>query len=141
MNKRKIIMVILMLLILIVIICIAIYLQKINKTKEEENLPIEELNEGGEPYNDAQLDNFDIKIEGMKSEIKKEIKNMNTFELEFKKFIYLNGLVDADVATITSYDINDNELTIKFQLNNPNRTQITGIVDLSEQEYKFSEEA
>lgn len=141
MNKRKIIMVILMLLILIVIICIAIYLQKINKTKEEENLPIEDLNEGGEPYNDAQLDNFDIKIEGMKSEIKKEIKNMNTFELEFKKFIYLNGLVDADVATITSYDINDNELTIKFQLNNPNRTQITGIVDLSEQEYKFSEEA
>ena len=141
MNKRKIIMVILMLLILIVIICIAIYLQKINKTKEEENLPIEELNEGGEPYNDAQLDNFDIKIEGMKSEIKKEIKNMNTFELEFKKFIYLNGLVDADVATITSYDLNDNELTIKFQLNNPNRTQITGIVDLSEQEYKFSEEA
>ena len=101
---------------------------------------MEQREEGGEAYNDAQLNNFDITIEGMEKEIENEIKDMDDFELEFKKFIYLNGLVDANIATIESYEINESKLTINFQLNNPSQTKMIGIVVINEQKYEFSKE-
>ena len=125
MDKKKLLIILLILLVLIVIICVVVKLYQSNAKEEEENLPLEQREEGGEAYNDAQLNNFDITIEGMEREIENEIKDMDEFELEFKKFIYLNGLVDANIATIDSYEINGNELKINFQLNNPSKTQMT----------------
>ena len=140
MDKKKLLIILLILVVLIVIICIAVKLQQSDTKKEEENLPVEQREEGGEAYNDAQLNNFNITIEGVKKEIEKQIKDMDEFELEFKKFIYLNGLVDANIATIESYNINGNELEINFQLNNPSQTKMTCIVNISEQTYEFSKE-
>lgn len=140
MDKKKLLIILLILLVLIAIICIVVKLYQSNIKKEEENLPVEQREEGGEAYNDTQLNNFDITIQGMKKEIEDEIKDMEDFELEFKKFIYLNGLVDANVATIEIYEINGNELKINFQLNNPARTQMTCIVNISEQKYEFSKD-
>lgn len=140
MDKKKLLIILLILLVLIVIICVVVKLYQSNAKEEEENLPLEQREEGGEAYNDAQLNNFDITIEGMEREIENEIKDMDEFELEFKKFIYLNGLVDANIATIDSYEINGNELKINFQLNNPSKTQMTCIVNISEQKYEFSKE-
>lgn len=140
MDKKRLLIILLILLVLIIIICIVAKLNQVNSKKEEENLPVEQREEGGEAYNDAQLNNFDITIEGMEKEIENEIKDMDDFELEFKKFIYLNGLVDADIATIESYEINENKLTINFQLNNSSQTKMIGIVDINEQKYEFSKE-
>lgn len=140
MDKKKLLIVLLILVVLMVIICIVVKRQQAN-TKKEENLQVEQREEGGEAYNDAQLNNFDITIERMEKEIEKEIKDMDDFELEFKKYIYLNGLVDANIATIESYNINGNELKINFQLNNPSATKMTCTVNISEQTYEFSKES
>lgn len=141
MDKKKLLIILLILVVLIVIICIVVKMKQTNTKKEEENLPVEQREEGGEAYNDTQLNNFDITIEGMEKEIEKEIKDMDDFELEFKKYIYLNGLVDANIATIESYNINGNELKINFQLNNPSATKMTCIVNISEQTYEFFKES
>lgn len=140
MDKKKLLIVLLILVVLMVIICIVVKRQQAN-TKKEENLQVEQREEGGEAYNDAQLNNFDITIERMEKEIEKEIKDMDDFELEFKEYIYLNGLVDANIATIESYNINGNELKINFQLNNPSATKMTCTVNISEQTYEFSKES
>lgn len=141
MDKKKLLIILLILVVLIVIICIVVKLQQSDTKREEENLPVEQREESGEAYNDAQLDNFDITISGMEREIEKEINDMDDFELEFKKYIYLNGLVDANIATIESYNINGNELKINFQLNNPSATKMTCTVNISEQTYEFSKES
>ena len=138
MDRKKLIIVIMMIIILVLIIFILIY--GINTKNEDENITIEERNEGGEEYNITHLDNFDIKIEGLSDEIEDQIKDLEDFQIQFKEFVYLNGLVDADIANVISYNINENELQIDFQLNNPNQTKMYCIISILEQEYEFFEE-
>ena len=59
------------------------------------------------------------------------------FNYEFKKFVYLNGLVDADIATCVSYTTENNVMKVNLQLNNPARKDVLAMIYLGEDRYEF----
>lgn len=135
-KSQKIILICCIILVIIIVsVLIAIFMLKEKQSQEED--PIFQFSGEGNPYDDSQLDNFDITIEGMNSEISSNIQNMDNFNYEFKKFIYLNGLVDADIATCASYVIEDGEMKINMQLNNPAKKDVLAIVYLGQDKYEF----
>ena len=69
MSKKKLIISILIVFILIMVL--AIIVSQINKINEEKAMT-EERSDGGVPYDDSQLNNFEITIEGMDKDIKKK---------------------------------------------------------------------
>lgn len=137
MSKKKLIISILIVFILIMVLSIIV--SQINKINEEKAMT-EERSDGGVPYDDSQLNNFEITIEGMDKDIKKEIKDEDTFYLEFKKYIYFNGLVDANIATVEYQEVYQQDIRLIFALNNTSRTKIRCIIHTTEGTYEFFED-
>ena len=134
-SQKFILIFCIILVVIIVAVLIAIFMLK-DKGDQEEN-PIFQFSGEGDPYDDSQLDNFDMTIEGMNNEISSNIQNMNNFNYEFKKFIYLNGLVDANIATCADYVIEDGKMQINMQLNNPAKKDVLATVYLGQDKYEF----
>ncbi len=138
MKNQKIILqfiVILMiaLIILMLVLLTMLYIQKNG---------LEEKDAGGAPYDRSRLKNIDIPIDiqGLTSEITNHIKNMDEFNIEFKEYRYLKGLVDADTAIVTDWNITENQLEIKMSLNDINYTKIKITINLLTDEIEITKD-
>lgn len=136
MKNQKIILqfiVILMiaLIILMLVLLTMLYIQKIKGG-----------NDDGTPYDRSQLKNIDIPIDiqGLTSEITNHIKNMDEFNIEFKEYRYLKGLVDADTAIVTDWNLTENQLEIKMSLNDINYTKIKITINLLTDEIEITKD-
>lgn len=130
MKKNKVICIVIfiILVILIMVLLTSVFVVKSmikeNKENPEEIESIEEIEEGGIEYNESQLNNFTIKIQGLTSDIEEKISNKEQFNLKFKEYIYINGLVDAEIAIIDKWQFKANILYIIFKLDDINETSL-----------------
>lgn len=146
MNK-KIIYFILFLIIIIVLAIIIINRNNIDESNNvKNNIAInnskdtndsEEKHEMSERYNEELLKEFDLKIKGMTSEITKKIDNINEFYYNLKKYMHQNGLIDSNILELKNYQESNNELKIKFELQDDRNIKIIATIDLKENTYKF----
>ena len=137
MEKMQKIILLISIILFVIIIAISLVIVMLNNKKQEEKDPIFEFSGAGDPYDDSQLNNFDIEIKGLNDEIISNIQNIDNFNYEFKKFVYLNGLVDADIATCVSYTTENNVMKVNLQLNNPARKDVLAMIYLGEDRYEF----
>ncbi len=86
---------------------------------------------GNTKYNENQLDNVSIEINGITEDISKHIKNQSEFIKAIKEYIYKNGLVDATAMEVQKYEYQENtdRLGIIFVLNNTNENKLRVIVN------------
>lgn len=86
---------------------------------------------GNTKYNENQLDNFSIEINGITEDISRHIKNQSEFIKAIKEYIYKNGLVDATSIEVQKYEYQENtdRLGIIFVLNNTNKNKLRVIVN------------
>lgn len=146
-NKVIYIAIFIIFIILIMVLLTSIVLIKNMIKNNEENSetigsietidPIEEMQEGGIEYNENQLNNFTINIQGLTSEIEEKISNKEQFNLKFKEYIYINGLVDAKNAIIDKWQFKDDILYIRFKLDDIRETNL--IVKVEEDNIEVNE--
>ena len=91
-------------------------------------------------YDKSNLQNVSINVKGLTNEIKEYISNFQEFELQFKEYIYLNGLVDAKTAVVKQWEVIENKLEILFEFDDMNITRIKAIINLSNNEIKIIED-
>lgn len=146
-NKVIYIAIFIIFIILIMVLLTSIVLIKSMIKKNEENPEtkesiesidsIEEMQEGGIEYNENQLNNFTINIQGLTSEIEEKISNKEQFNLKFKEYIYINGLVDAENAILDKWQFKDDILYIRFKLDDIKETNL--IVKVEEDNIEVNE--
>lgn len=141
MDNKKIGGIAIICVIIVVIVLLILLLNSISTDDNNENViindPIQFQNEGGASYSDTQLESLDIEIVGSNQELEEIIYDMEEFDLEIKKYIYLNGLVDAKTVTITNWILNDNILTINLNLDDANKTSIELNINVDDGSYNF----
>ena len=69
MEKMQKIILLISIILFVIIIAISLVIVMINNKKQEEKDPIFEFSGAGDPYDDSQLNNFDIEIKGLNDEI------------------------------------------------------------------------
>lgn len=142
MKKNKIILFsILMLIVLLIILIIAINkIKNININEENEEIPIEDRNEAGTEYTTEQLENVNIEISGLTEELQNEIGDINQFVHDFKEYLYLNGLIDANEAKIEDWQNENDILQIRIILNDINNSTILIEINNSTSDIRIYEE-
>ncbi len=138
MDTKKLIFAIIILIIIIIVLMILIKINNQNINSQEYD-DIWYQNEAGVEYSDEQLDNFNFSIVGITEQVKNKISSEEQLNLEIKKYVYLNGLVQATKATLSNYKEEDNRLYLVFKLNNPEETKLTVSIDLEANSYQISE--
>ena len=123
-----------------------------NETNSIENTATEDIDynnsdyifdyeqENGEArYTKETIDSLEFKIEGMPDEVLNYINDINEFEYKVKEYIYLNGLIDASVASYKEYEImeEENGICITFSLNNENQTIMDVTINLEDNSLTF----
>jgi len=129
MKKDKVFCGVIFIMCVILMIVILMSILVIKRAKKQGEDAIEHMQEGGIAYNENQLNNFTINIQGLTAEIEKKITNKKTFNLKFKEYIYLNGLVDAKNATIDKWQYKNNVLYMILKLDDINQTSLIVKID------------
>lgn len=82
-----------------------------------------------------------MQIEGLTDEIKTHIADTKKIDTEIKEYVYLNGLIDATVATITDWNLIDNNtMQMAVKLNDAKSTILRISIDLKNNEYEITKE-
>lgn len=143
--SKKIIYFILFLIIVIILFIILINKNNIDESKDN-NIIIknsdntdnsEEEYEISEKYNEELLKEFDLEIKGMTDKIVKKINNINEFYYNLKKYMHQNGLIDSNILELKNYQESNNELKLKFELQDDRNIKIIATINLDENTYKF----
>lgn len=142
-KNDKNILIIISVMILIILICIILILvaMHINKTNNNDGEydEIANMEEGGEEYHKEHLKNMNFEVTNLSSDIKSRIKDVNQFLIDMKEYIYLNGLVQANLAECINIGEEENKIILQFRLNNPEKTIISVNINLKDNTYEFSD--
>ena len=147
-NKKRIIEILILVVVFIIIALIVPKNKKDEKSvevnnntnsnvlkKETEKEEKYETGDSGSYDENSSLKLFDFEIKDIPDEINKRLENPNEFYLKVKSFAYKKGLVEGSQASVKRYEINDNVLKVRFNLNDPDETRIIAIVDLINNKY------
>lgn len=143
MKNDKAILICIIIMICIIIIGITIVVGVIcrintnNKIEKEED--ISNLEEGGEEYTKEHLQDIDFEVTNLSNNITSKIKNVNEFFLDMKEYVYLNGLVQANIAECININESEGKIIAEFRLNDPKKTIITATINLEDNTYTFSD--
>ena len=98
-----------------------------------------EQENGKAQYNREHLNVFEFDIDNIPSEVLKYIDNIDEFKNKFKEFIYLNGLIDASIATYKELEVleEDHCAWILYTLNNEKQTNIDVTINLENHNISF----
>ena len=145
MNSKKIILIIAMVLIFILIVTLILLSQIKNiedSSSEEENenttIAVEDRQEGGAEYDISALKNVELEFYGLTEEIEGYIPDKTIFENKIKEFIYKKGLIDAKTATISEWNVIQNELILSVKLDNSKETILNVVINLDNNEYQIT---
>ena len=100
------------------------------------------------PYSDEQLNNFEFEINNIPDEVLEKINDKDNFYKEIKKFVYLNGLIEATEANFYDYLIGenmaDNQIAMRFLLDKVEKNMLllvlnmeTGEIEISNMKYNL----
>lgn len=138
MKSDKILLVIIIVTIIsIIVIASLIYI--INKNNKMDKDEIWNQAEAGVEYSTDHLKNFEFKVINVDNKVKNLIPQYDMFTFKMKEYLYLNGLVQASTAEFVDFESNDNNIIIKFKLNNPKQTIVTAKINLQDNTYIFSD--
>lgn len=94
---------------------------------------------GGAPYTEENINNINLQIDGITDEMQEYLNDIDTFEYNIKEYVYLNGLVQADTATITNYNVeNGTTMNMVIELNDDKNTILNVVINLSDNTYDIS---
>lgn len=143
MKNEKSILISIIIMICIIIVGIIIVLGVIYRINTDNNIEKEEditnLEEGGEEYTKEHLKDVDFEITNLSNSVTSRIKDVNQFLLDMKEYIYLNGLVQANIAECININESEGKIIAEFRLNDPEKTIITATINVEDNTYTFSD--
>lgn len=137
-SKRILALIIFVLIIIFILLIILIASNIYSKDKNEINIKneyikVEERNESGAPYEVSELNNFNFKIENLSSKILDMISaDSAEIYVNVKEYIYLNGLVTANIGTVTGYESYNETIILLMELNDKKQTSLKIEIKLGE---------
>ena len=92
-------------------------------------------------FDETHLNNFEFKISDIPTELSEFIGNTESFNKQIKKYIYLNGLVDSNIAQYEKHQIEqeNNIAKILFRLNNKKNTELMVTVNNLEMQIEIKD--
>ena len=135
-NDKILLIMIILIIIAIIIIIGVIYFINRNRSIKENKDDVFDRQEGGAEYSTSELNNFELEITNLNS----NIKNKNQLTLKVKEYVYLNGLVQANQAECISSKEQESRIVLTLKLNDPKQTILTVVINLKDNTYQISEE-
>lgn len=134
MNKKKICIIVIIIIVVLILISGVVYFSRKKNQYIQEN----ETGGMGRQETDSEIiEKYDLKIVNVPKEVEEKLQNSTKIYNELKKYVYINGFVTAKEATCKKYEIENNEMKIRFNLDDIRNTRILLKINLSTNETQF----